>query len=290
MQKIASEAMNVDRFDSIEPISISTEMMSKQEGRLVPMVTGHLSHASSNDKTAVAGSLDGQTQDTKFKTVKAKLSPMDLPADYRLSPYDVLCGRSKSAARNVGNKRFRVTISLFVEEYATLNRTDRSKLNARIVDLIRSCGGHFVKETSSSYVDIGDAEARHKVGHALRDTLALRTGVSQVSNYRMKNKNQHTKKKNKFKIIPSNNSNARSSAIPHRNQVRSFMRQVTERQSSFRLKAGDQLQRLSMSSVDLNDILALPDLTRATSLEFVKDMSESADYLQGINVVSAFAA
>ena len=99
-----------------------------------------------------------------------------------LTEYDILCGRNKLAFNHVGNRRFRVTISLFLNQYFQKpGRTDRSILILRILDTINKAGGHFLKEenvkgSSTSYwVELSEKEKRNKIGHALRDAAAAHT-------------------------------------------------------------------------------------------------------------------
>ena len=95
-----------------------------------------------------------------------------LPENYQLQPYDVICGRHKFAFNNVGNRRFRVTISTYVQEFLdTSRRQDRTFLFMRIVAVIRQSGGRFLKFENGRWVDVGNLEARRKVGHALRDII-----------------------------------------------------------------------------------------------------------------------
>mmetsp|Transcript_18822 Transcript_18822/g.29181 ORF Transcript_18822/g.29181 Transcript_18822/m.29181 type:complete len:339 (-) Transcript_18822:512-1528(-) len=89
-------------------------------------------------------------------------------------PYDILCGRCKQAFNNCGNRRFRITISLFLKKYlAAKSRTDKSELIISIVRYLRGpVGVRFLKPIKGpfeGYVEIGESGAREKVGHALRD-------------------------------------------------------------------------------------------------------------------------
>jgi hypothetical protein len=42
-----------------------------------------------------------------------------LPKDYSLTSYDIICGRSKVRFGHWGNRRFRVTISIFCKRTRT---------------------------------------------------------------------------------------------------------------------------------------------------------------------------
>mmetsp|Transcript_22347 Transcript_22347/g.55272 ORF Transcript_22347/g.55272 Transcript_22347/m.55272 type:complete len:415 (-) Transcript_22347:453-1697(-) len=95
----------------------------------------------------------------------------DVPQDC-VRPYDILCGRSKTCFNNIGNRRFRITISMNVAKYDTItNRTERGKF---IVGLARTfkedVGFRFVRISKKvGRVELSDEEIRAKIGHALRD-------------------------------------------------------------------------------------------------------------------------
>lgn len=95
-----------------------------------------------------------------------------------LTKHDVICGRSKAAFANIGNHHFRVTISLYTDEYIkNTSRCDRSRLIQMIMDLIRyDCGGRFLKTYhDGAWVELDEPAIRNKVAHALRDTAAANT-------------------------------------------------------------------------------------------------------------------
>jgi hypothetical protein len=94
-----------------------------------------------------------------------------------LTNYDVICGRSRSAFSNFGNRRFRVTIALFLDDYLTnTSRYDRSRLTQKIMNLIRyDCGGRFLKNYQNrAWVELDEVSIRNKVAHALRDAAAVK--------------------------------------------------------------------------------------------------------------------
>lgn len=95
-----------------------------------------------------------------------------------IGPYDVLCGRHKDAFNNVGNRRFRVTVSLALERYLLApTRQDRSIVIASVVDLVRENGGHFLQWKLGQWVELDDKNTQAKVGHALRDMAVAREQI-----------------------------------------------------------------------------------------------------------------
>jgi hypothetical protein len=92
-----------------------------------------------------------------------------------IGPYDVLCGRHKLAFNNIGNRRFRITVSLSLERYLTSpRRQDKTLVVFSIVKLIKENGGRFLKWKKDRWIDLEEKQAREKVGHALRDMASAR--------------------------------------------------------------------------------------------------------------------
>jgi hypothetical protein len=92
-----------------------------------------------------------------------------------IGSYDVLCGRHKLAFNNIGNRRFRITVSLSLERYLTSpRRQDKTLVVFSIVKLIKDNGGRFLKWKKDRWIDLEEKQAREKVGHALRDMASAR--------------------------------------------------------------------------------------------------------------------
>jgi hypothetical protein len=89
-------------------------------------------------------------------------------------PYDILCGRTSTAFNNVGNRRFRVTISLNLQRYLQAkNRNDRIESIISVVRLLRDhIGARFLKRRGNVWIELDENKTREKVGHALRDMAA----------------------------------------------------------------------------------------------------------------------
>lgn len=123
------------------------------------------------------------------------LPQITLPDYYIPQPHDILCGKTKESFNHgrfiqfdnkmslsmpflntlffitVGNRRFRITISLFLRQYNELrSRTARGALIASLSDMIHSNGGRFLKLRNKRWVTLTAKEARTKIGHALRDS------------------------------------------------------------------------------------------------------------------------
>ena len=104
----------------------------------------------------------------KLSTSKKHHTPSKIKT---LGPYDILCGRSSTAFNNIGNRRFRMTISFNLKRYLDApTRSDKSVVIWNIVKLLKEdVGARFLKTTKNGYVELSEKKMREKVGHALRD-------------------------------------------------------------------------------------------------------------------------
>jgi hypothetical protein len=99
-----------------------------------------------------------------------------------LGPYDIIFGRCSNAFNNIGNRRFRVTISLNVQRYIDApTREDKGQVITSVVALLKNeIGARFFgvkggKLGGKLELELDGTKIRKKVGHALRDTAANRT-------------------------------------------------------------------------------------------------------------------
>jgi hypothetical protein len=120
----------------------------------------------------------------------------------QLGPYDVICGRHKAAFNNIGNRRFRFTVSLALERYLRApTRKAKSLVIARLADLVHANGGHFfeLKQNSSSasednglqWVELSRKKSHQKVGHALRDMALVGTERHRAATQRQRRQRKH---------------------------------------------------------------------------------------------------
>jgi hypothetical protein len=128
---------------SFEPIPVAyASQPTKQQRRL---------------STDSSGSASGKTQ------LRAEFQPCD---------YSVVCGRGKDSFNHVGNRRFRILATMFVEEYSEANsKAAKSAIVSKILEVIRQAGGLFCKCESSAWFEVGEHCAREKVSALLRDLL-----------------------------------------------------------------------------------------------------------------------
>ena len=117
----------------------------------------------------------------------AHAAPPLLYTAREIGVYDVLCGRDKAAFNNVGNRRFRVTVSLSLERYLqATTRKEKSVVIKSVVTMLHADGGKFLQQVSGSnnsnsndsdeplYMELNEKQAHEKAGHALRDMALLR--------------------------------------------------------------------------------------------------------------------
>eukprot|EP00980_Cylindrotheca_fusiformis_P015027 scaffold4140_cov81-Cylindrotheca_fusiformis.AAC.4 len=107
-----------------------------------------------------------------------------------LRPYDILCGRSKHCFNNIGNRRFRITISMNLKKYESITkRNDRGKFIASLANTLKhEAGFRFLRILKNGeQVELTEEEVRAKIGHALRDlSTSLREGAAKSTNDTMR--------------------------------------------------------------------------------------------------------
>lgn len=93
-----------------------------------------------------------------------------------IRPNDVLCGRGKTSFNHSGNRRFRHIISQSIDEYrAATSKWEKSLVAARLVSVIHSSGGRFLKQKKDNedeWYELSSSESKSKVSHAIRDAIA----------------------------------------------------------------------------------------------------------------------
>ena len=96
-----------------------------------------------------------------------------LPEGHQPTPHDVCCGRGKKNWNHEGNTAFRKLIREHVKPYQeAINKQQRNSIIDGIVELVYEQGGRFLKQDDSKkWYDIGEIQAREKVGHSLRDQV-----------------------------------------------------------------------------------------------------------------------
>jgi hypothetical protein len=100
-----------------------------------------------------------------------------LPLEFEPSEFDVVLGRGKGSYNAPGCKKLRAIIRESVPEYlAARSKFDKTTVLSRIVDTVQSQNNYtakFVKkDVNGMWCEISNDQAREKVGHTMRETIA----------------------------------------------------------------------------------------------------------------------
>jgi hypothetical protein len=104
---------------------------------------------------------------------------MALPLDQneldKLHPYDIVCGRESVSYNNIGNRRFRIFISIHVKRYTeALGRRQKGHIIRSLVHILTNeIGAKFFRFSQGKLVELTESQVRQKVGHALRDMASF---------------------------------------------------------------------------------------------------------------------
>jgi len=100
----------------------------------------------------------------------------DLGTDFEPLARDVVCGRGKGSYNRPGNIDFRKVVRRFVGEYATAKtKFEKTTVLNRIIDAVHHDNdARFLKFNTRTHqwFEITDDQAREKVGHTMRETIA----------------------------------------------------------------------------------------------------------------------
>ena len=91
-----------------------------------------------------------------------------------LQPNDIVCGRGAPTNFHGGNQSFRELVKDHETAYLCAKRSDKPLIAMKVLHMIQSRGGRFVRRIKtagdcSSWVEIGEKAAYEKVCQALRD-------------------------------------------------------------------------------------------------------------------------
>jgi hypothetical protein len=115
-------------------------------------------------------------------------------SDENIGPYDIICGRNSESFNHIGNRRFRITVSLHLPGYTSAgNRQKRSEVITAIIKILKNeAGARFLKKKGDRYVELNRREMRQKVTHALRDMQ-----------FHKQNKQENPKNESEEKTVPA---------------------------------------------------------------------------------------
>ena len=117
---------------------------------------------------------DSQTSVPKPSIVGSKgdKTHSDVKVDFQLSDFSVVCGRGRDSFNHIGNRRFRILASMFIERYSRANsKAAKSVIVSEIIEVIHQADGNFCKFTKGKWFEVADHHAREKVSSLMRDLL-----------------------------------------------------------------------------------------------------------------------
>jgi hypothetical protein len=118
-----------------------------------------------------------------------------LRVDFKPCAYSVVCGRGIHTFYHVGNHRFRILARKFVVRYSQADtRVAKSAIVSEILALVRQAGGIFCKYKRGVWLEVGDRNAREKVGASLRDLLHTQYKSSTKARAERRRRNRKTVK------------------------------------------------------------------------------------------------
>jgi hypothetical protein len=120
-----------------------------------------------------------------------------------VGPYDVLSGRDKAVFNHVGNRRFRVSLALWIPRYdEAQSKSQKASVIGSLCHMLQhEAGVRFLKRQQGDrgeedyYVELNATQTKKKVGHAIRDMSVARKEVSQRRHSARKAQRQAKKKK-----------------------------------------------------------------------------------------------
>jgi hypothetical protein len=106
------------------------------------------------------------------RSVSGSKTGTQLGLDFQPTDYSVLFCRGKDSLNHVGNRRFQIVCSMYVERYSWADsKADKSAIVSEIITAIRQAGGNFCKNKKGEWFEVGDQYARGKVSAVMRNML-----------------------------------------------------------------------------------------------------------------------
>lgn len=176
-----------------------------------------------------SNSKGGGVNNNNAAAAKSSPSPSSL-RKRELGPNDVLCGRDRHSFNNVGNRQFRIAISLNLPRYvACKNRTERSRaIHLLHKELLETYRLRFYKRVAaarrggessntntntSTLIELDWKQSREKVAHALRDAASHSRSCDQGNSKNKAAKEQQqgiaTRRQRVDNYLPSSSSSSR---------------------------------------------------------------------------------
>jgi hypothetical protein len=95
-----------------------------------------------------------------------------LGADFKPSPFCVICGRGKESYDHEGNHNFRELATMFAARYSRAgSKGERTEIVSEMVGMIHQANGTFCQFESGAWFKVAEHYAREKAGALLRDMV-----------------------------------------------------------------------------------------------------------------------
>lgn len=98
-----------------------------------------------------------------------------LPPDFVPSNYSIICGRGKGNYNACGNRRFRVIVGTFLDQYIKANGcpVERGFIFNKVMEIVKeACPvGAFIRQIDGRYYELSERAAREKCSTTFRDCL-----------------------------------------------------------------------------------------------------------------------
>jgi len=179
-----------------------------------------------------------------------------LPPDFEPGPKDVCSGRGKRNWNHAGNIAFRNLIQSNVEEYMTApNKNEKTAIVCTIVDHMRREGCRFLQQNKQGlWFDIGDAKARDKVGHSLRDQVtAINRGQAQLPSKQQPPEPASFQQQQQHMQMPAHQSSTQSNTMEQ-------MQQLYEQEHQMMALSDNEAE--GEESHRRRSVMALPEITK----------------------------
>jgi hypothetical protein len=93
-----------------------------------------------------------------------------LGADFKPSPFCVICGRGKESYDHEGNHNFRELATMFAARYSRAgSKGERTEIVSEMVGMIHQANGIFCQFENGAWFKVAEHYAREKAGALLRD-------------------------------------------------------------------------------------------------------------------------
>ncbi|CAB9508290.1 Nitrilase family, member 2 [Seminavis robusta] len=126
-----------------------------------------------------------------------------LPEDFVPAGYSVICGRGRGNYNATGNRRLRVIVGSFLQQYIDAENSphDRTRIVDRVVRIIQeACPvGGFVRFDKGRYYELSDRASREKCGAMFRDCIQAKNRERQAQQIMM---NQQQKQQTPSQVAP----------------------------------------------------------------------------------------